>query len=766
MKSINLPWFFHILILGVGFIANMYLPLHTQPAIASPVMTERINLAAGKEVLFAPKPSYPTTGRGGTDGSDLTDGKFASRPDMWGDPFAVGWNYDGRSNLALDLGERCDVDEITIRFNVFYQGTIRVNLPGWVEAFVSDDGLHYFKVAERSRWNDPEFFTGKDSPVNNVSPGVYHWRFENLRNVRGRYIGIRFSGGYRVVSDEMYVFGKKSSELTLPSAGEPSGFTVAMPQPYFNKPELVIPTNITAPQALGITTPDSKTMKGALTLEFDLPKGVVWDAPTEDIEESILPDGWMRYRWRKVNPGANRFLTRIYLRAPGVRHGDKGVLRYRYRFGEWESPELSIPYQVADVPLTPAPRRLMTTGFGWWRIRDTDSWPYALQTFKHVGLNAISLAASSNSPLWMPEDPSDPALGILASARRQGFKIFGADATYNTMVRKYRNENPEGKEIYCLFEDGSHGARLCPTYRGVYYREELARFASQVVGVRPDFTVQDIEPWPSVGPVDAKKCTRCLADFKASRLTNWEKWLESKGNEMWIDAIKAAQEKLEQTGAEPKFMTGGYDFQTGHSYHSVFNLDQLYPQYIQMANPSYYSSVYPVDLYTIIEQSRKNRRNVDVMPLLTPGDAGPIPADYFEWSILESYCNGARGVLFWSDRHWDAEYLIAYSNAIRAITPVEDIIMDGELIGDVAQVESPGHLSGMRHGDKMVLLVSDYQRAGDGTLELKLQLNVASQIRDLRTGSTLEKNIAAGRQTIRVPLNGAEARLLEVMPIQ
>jgi len=730
-----------------------------------PPIQGRINLAAGEKVLFAPKPSYPSTNKGNTDSMDLTDGKLSQRLDMWGDAAAVGWNYDGRANLALDLGERCNIDEIAMRFSVFYKDNVHVNLPGWVEAFVSEDGVHYVKVAERSRWNDPSFFKGKDSPVNNGTPGVYCWRFSGLKDVRGRYVGLRFSGGYRVVSDELYVFGQKSSAGEASSLGTQSGFTVAMPQPYFNKPELVIPSNITAPQPLGITTPDSKTIKGTLHLEFDLPEGLVWDAPLEDVEKVILSDGYTRYIWNKINPSSNRLLTRIYLRAPHQADGATGKLCYRYSFGDWKSPDIYIPYRVVNVPIIPAPKRLLTTAFGWWRIQDTASWPDALKTFKHVGLNAVSLSASSNAPLWMPEDHNDTLWHLLKTIREQGFKIFAADATYNTMVRKFKTEHPEGKDIYCQSGDGSVGTRFCPTYRGDYYQEELARFAAQIVSVHPDITVQDIELWPSNGPVDVKKCTRCQADFAASGLRDWDKWLQSKGQEMWIDAMTAAHQQLKEQGKDYQFMTGGYDFESGSAFQHVFNLDQLYPKYIQMANPSYYSSCYPIDFSTIIEQTRKNSQHVNVMPILTPGDAGPIPGDAFKWSILESYCNGARGVLFWSARSWDAEYLIAYSDAIRAITPVEDIIMDGQLIGDAAQVETPGHLSGMKNDNKMVLLVSDYQHAGNGTLQLKLQLKVPSQIRDLNSGQLLEKNLAAGNKSISVPLNGADARLLEISPL-
>jgi len=730
-----------------------------------PESSNRLNLAAGKKVLFAPAPVKKPN----IDASlALTDGQLMQGNDkrMWIEPSSVDWSYPGRANLALNLEKNCELNEIGIRFSVFYQDFAHTNIPGWIEAFVSDDGIHYKKVAERSRWDDATFFNGVDSPINDVQAGVYYWRFANLENVRGRYVGLRFSGGYRVVSDQLYVFGKEATTEANVSAGAISGFSVMMPQPYFHKPELVIPTNITAPQPLGITTPDSKTVTGTLTLEFDVPAGLVWDAPLKNVQKSTLPDGGIRYSWKKKNPNSNRLLTSIYLSAPEEKTDTTGTLRYRYSFENWHSPELSIPYRVADVPAVNAPKRLLTT-FGWWRIEDTLNWPDALTTFKHVGMNAISLYGSSSAPDWMPADHNAPAWKTLEEARQQGFKLFGADATYNTMVHQYKIQHPEGNEIYCQFEDGTAGKILCPSYRGQYYRGELERYSTQVASVKPEFTTQDIEQWPSAGPIDAKKCTRCLADFKASGLKDWDDWVESKGSEMWTDAINAARGKLKQAGASSDFITGGYYFQAGKTY-TIFNFDKLYPEYLQLAQPSYYSSYYPVDLMKVVDQTRESRKRLprsDVMPILSPGDAGPIPGDAFQWAILESYCNGARGVLFWSQRSWDAEYLIAYSNAIRAITPVEDIIMDGDLIGDAVEVENPCHLSGMRQGNNIVLLVSDYQHASDGILKMKLQLNVPSQICDLMTGQILEKNLSAGNQNVSVPLNGTSARLIEVKPL-
>ncbi len=743
----------------------------------------RTNLALGKEVFFAPRPNYAPTAKGKTDATDLTDGKISTKVQvwdgvdltdgetsssgqMWTDPLAVGWSYAGRVNFAVDLGKQCEIDEISIRFA---QQWLNFNVTGWIEALVSDDGVHYTKVAQRSRWTDKDFYQGADSVTNNANATAYLWKFSNLKNVRGRYIGLRVSTNKLLVADEFSVFGKETNTTANPSPAAQSGFSVTQPQPYFHKPVLLIPTNITAPQSMGIVTGALETMKGNLEVELDLPAGLVLDAPSQGITQKSLSDGGTRYLFNRTNPSADRAFARLYLRAPNSPDHQEGNIRWRYRFGDWNSGELTIPYRTVTVPTTPTPRRLDTIAFGCWKISDTAAWPDALKTFKHVGLNALSLYATSGSPAWMPQDRNAPEWKLLDDARSQGFKVFGIDPTF--MVMKRAGDKATGKEITCQYADGTNSKYVCPSYRGKFYKAEIERYAKQIAAAKPDFTMQDIELWGSGygGTKLVEKCSRCATDFKTSGLKSWEEWWQAKGSQMWKDALTAARQELKAQGANSNFLTAGYHFEVGKAYHNAFNFDRLYPEDIQLANPRHYASYYPRDLLFIAEMVRENRKHLprsDVWQLLSPGDAGPIPGDAFTWSILESYCNGARGVLFWSQRHWDAEYVIAYSNAIRAITPVEDIIMDGELIGDTAQVTTPGHISGMHHNNKMVLLVSDYQSAGNGTLELKLQLKTASQIRDLQSGKIVENSLPAGLQTIRVPLNGAAARLLEVTPIR
>jgi hypothetical protein len=259
---------------------------------------------------------------------------------------------------------------------------------------------------------------------------------------------------------------------------------------------------------------------------------------------------------------------------------------------------------------------------------------------------------------------------------------------------------------------------------------------------------------------------RCQADFKASGLPTWEAWQEAKGKEIMGDLMSAARKAVKDAGGHD-FQNGMYDLRPGETYQGIFNFNSLYPQLVQRSEVSTYTSLQPDDIEFIGDEARKDRAQMphsDVMPWITPGDAGTFSGDDFQWALLECYANGSRGIWFWSSRMWDSEDLIAYNKVIRAIAPVEDVIVKGDLVGTAATIEGAGRVSGMKLGSKLVLLAADYFGKSTGTLKLKINVPAKSTLRDLITGETVSKVLSPGWQTVSIPLNGQRARLLEVAP--
>ena len=240
-----------------------------------PPLEGRTNLAAGCRVVFSPAPNYALTQKGDSDATDLTDGKFSQRADrhIWFESAAVGWSYGGRVLLALDLGRPARIDEIAIRLlgGSFHAGG---SVPGWVEAFTSDDGEHFRKVAEFSRWK-PDDFARFGVPDDAGKAWIHCLRFTDLA-AHGRWIGLRMYTSATTASDELFVFGTFDATPAKPATGgTPSDFTVTHPLPHFHKPELVIATDIALPVPVGITVPMMTARDTTpVRLNLELPKGV------------------------------------------------------------------------------------------------------------------------------------------------------------------------------------------------------------------------------------------------------------------------------------------------------------------------------------------------------------------------------------------------------------------------------------------------------------------------------------------------------------
>ena len=214
-----------------------------------------------------------------------------------------------------------------------------------------------------------------------------------------------------------------------------------------------------------------------------------------------------------------------------------------------------------------------------------------------------------------------------------------------------------------------------------------------------ELPLTNVELWSWTGPVDAEKCTRCQADKEKSGIADWAQWKLQKGFEMWSDLYNAVQAAVKKAGGGPVEM-GCYDWQPGKNYQFIWPFDRLYPKYLQNGQVSTYTPLEPYQIEFVGDRVREDRSKLprsDVLPYLTPGDAGAFTGEALRCAMLECFLNGARGIHFWSDRYWDGEYLVAYNQAVRAVAPIEDIIVDGKLY-DGAKAEAPAR--SVRHGQR------------------------------------------------------------------
>ncbi len=659
-------------------------------------------------------------------------------------------------NLAVDLGQEARIDEIAIRL-LGGAPQPSISFPGWIEAFVSRDGQRFSKIVEFSRWH-PGDFARFNVPADAGKSWIHCLRFTGL-SAQGRWIGLRLYATGLTASDELYVFGAPGGTSAKTDPGAPSGFSVSRPQLYFHKPELVLATNVVGPVPVGVVVPEPSARPIPLEMTLELPSGIqlaaarFGESDSADGKPESLPDGGTRWRIALAARASEKTAGRLYLEAPGWTDGQSGAFRYRFRSGDWESPQVEVPARAVAVPRSPRLERLML-GLGWWSASETAHWPGALDAWTHLGLNTFPLF-----PGWMKVD--DPLWEFADQARRRGFFITTIDSPLHRMLSRHKTKT----EIRHQMADGSVSTQMCPSYRGPYYHEEIERFAQGMGRARPDLASVDIELWGWRGPIDSQKCTRCQADFKRSGLGSWDEWYVARGDELWRDLVGAARARVKERGG-PEFEIGGYDFRPGAAYQRVWSVDRLCPEWMQSSQVSTYSCLYPYHLVLVGDEARKDRAaqaHGDVCPWLTPGDAGTFPGESFQWALLECYTNGARGIWFWSSRVWDIESMIACIRVVRAIAPVERILTLGRLAGADATVAGPGRVSGMRLGNQMVLLAADYAGRTRGAIRLRLRLPVASELRDLLDGRPAGE-LPAGERTLELPLEGARARLLHVRP--
>lgn len=743
-----------------------------------------INLAHGAEVRFLPNPTGGSENKVSRISRALTDGKHSQAKDLmvWRDPEVAVWKYTGRINMQVDLGQNSHIDEVAVRLlgGSYEWGGQGKGFPTEVDVFVSDDGEQYFHVARYSRWEKEDqerFGVPRDEGVS----WMHNLKFEDLKT-HGRYVGIRIYGTGLSATDEIQVMGKRlvEGEHVEKTSRERGDFSVDRAQVYFHRPAFQIATNVILPVPIGILTPNP-AVQDNLVVELELPEGVELVGGTlgkQNLKEAVAAMGDRKgsvYRFEMPEEVQDRFWNnrkhfgRLYVRATGWSEGQEGNIRLRFGDGDsWESPNYMIPVTAVELVEAPRLEKIMTS-LGWWYVHDSLAWPDVLGSLRNVGLNTFAYTVSSSTAL----SADDPGIQLVEQARERGFYVSLVDST----IQRLKQRHSDKHEMFCQFEGGEVGNAYCPSYRGRYWEEELERFAEVVGKLRPNFISQDIEIWPAADRLDfdfshlaedKRRCIRCAENFRKSGIKSPAIWRRTKGLELWTAMIETAKKAARDHGG-PEFLNGGYNFRPGQTYQNVWNFDMLYRAgLLDHSQVSTYTTMYPRHIGWIGDRIRADREKIlggSVMPWLTPGDAGVYPGEYFLWMVLEAWTNGARGIWFWSHRMWDSDLLIAHNRAVHAIAPVETIVVDGELIGDLAQVIGKGRVSGMRNDGECVLLVADYEKQSDGVVEVRVTVDVESEVWDLVSGQKVVSGLSAGVQRIQVDLQGEMGRLLWIRPM-
>ena len=718
-----------------------------------------VNLALGKEVVFSPEPNYALTLAGDTDAFDLTDGSVTRRVDkkMWYNDRAVGYSMGGIVQLSLDLGKVHAVDAVSLRMQSGSPQS-QIGFPVRVELFVSDDGKTFYRTStfdKRNREHREQFGIPETGP----SASIHTLRFSALKT-RARYVGFTIDASGLLIMDELEVWAGAHpiGTVELPASASPS-FSINEPRIYFRKPEVSFSPDVLLPIPIGYRAGRGFSQSGG-TLELELPEDLLLRGGWADnggipLRPEESANGHIRYKV-PVDFGRDQSAWGAIYLGGDWKPGRVGNFRHRVRWKGGSSPWIKQAVKSISVPSAPQPKQLIT-GLSWWHFKNAEHWPHVIESQRYLGFNTFPVI-DRYAKKFLPRIGS-----TLNKARDSGFQIMNVDSPIHEMLAQAKHK--KRNEVFCQLEDGGVGARFCPSYRGPLYKQEVRRLAEKARETDARYINYDIELYEYRGPTDHRRCTRCRESFRSSGQESWDRWLRSQGSEIWQDFFNAISAHRKGSANASPFELGLYASRPGRAYQGFWPVDSLYPKSMHNTQVSTYSDLQPYHLALIGDRVLEDRKRLgasDVIPWITPGDAGSIPRRAFRNAILECFGNGARGVLFWSGRYWDADMLAGYADAIRTVAPVEKVIVRGDPVSTV-HAEPGIRVRGMRFRDEIFLLVSDYAQTERKEAMVTVTVNRTSKVVDL-ADSKLVGQLDQGTQTFKVELTGGEARALWLAP--
>jgi len=721
------------------------------------------NLALGKPCLFSAVPSYRLT-HNETDLQDLTDGLLTWRQDdkIWFDANACAWYGDPYVNIQLDLGEVRPVSEVGIRLlGGAEQGGLK--FPAEVVVLLSDGAENWREVG---RYRKPPEGEDPDDPFG-VPPeeGVAYThplRFADLR-AAGRYVGFKITGQTSfVASDELWVLAGDHSVADA-TAGEPfdgefivHNFTPDGLTAYFNKSRVYACSNLQAFQTLhGLDNRPEETNKSPVEVLLDLPDGVTLrrfmlnprfgGAVTDDFETEQVMDG-------------DRTFTRYHIPTRGIwikywgylflqttwDDGQTGPLRLGCRWEEAaQEPE---EYTIESVHIEPVePPEKLHVSIAWMNHSFWMKWPDFVDSYKACGFSAVPVF-----PRYAKGDDQD-YLDAVAACRGAGLDIVNNSSP----IHAIKGQMKEHPEVACQLPDGP--ARfLCPSYRGELWQEEVERVAERYSWTKGEWMFYDCEAFSSWrgGNEDAKQCSRCQKAYEGFDGA-WDDFIASRG----ADFYRAVHARIAELAPDASFQAGAYGVQPSRFYHDIWKWEVLYPDLHQFAMPSLYS-FRPAPVGDAIRENRALMARSDLIPWVQPGNQGEMPASHLYAIVLEVLLSGGRGLTYYTQSGFDAADLRAVAEAVAALRPVEDIIIEGKLLEGTECDREGVRLGGVRSADQGVLLVSEYETPGAVECRAELPGDLTGPVAELTPGGQEPVEAVGGAITVTLDDTRARAYLL------
>ena len=733
--------------------------------------TQGKNLALGRKAAFRPEPDYSLTRKGGTDASDLTDGKFSTRYEnnIWFDPAAVGWKNKAKRRLvSIDLGSVQNVSKAVVRI---CGGRINAGndtwFPGLLEVWVSRDGGKWYpasslkkvKISEKqdADWKTLYFLPESNQPL---SP-TYVYPFELPVNAEARYVGFGFSDSCFLLLDEIAVMEGKRDQPGFNAAytGKPDqdlfsdNATVEpfYPEMYVHRGSLHLPTMF--------KFNDRRTVKeGSLSYFIDLPEqisyteGLGYPAFTRKLIRTETRNG-RTIRYFQCSHQDDRIMLRevhsyhigpFYFRAEKDIPASERYVRIGTTAGKKNVRTVVRDYKlnVIDIPQVRQPKHLMIS-FAWFWPRITAFWPEFGKSAQYLGINGTGWFAG--------HVPANKREAFQADLRKHQIKIIGVP---RTNIGRLAGSS---QEHLCVSAKRSAVNSVCPGYRGKYYEMFCSELYRSLKDEPLDMIYLDYELW--FEPDAFRTCSRCDA-LRRSKKMSWAEYSEWAMADFYRGVIQAARK------AKPKAVIGSYLYCLNYKNtidgkaFPIFGTGLLYPSDLDELQPSYYGSNPAMISQRLRENYLKTRDPAKITLYLTAGIGAygtDQMGDLVGWELFEAYMNGAHSIAYFLDSSFSSPVDFMYmAAALKVIEPYDEFLMKAEL--DPAFTGSDRNLvyTFRRLGKKALILTGNYGALKDARTVLPVKDAVSAK--DCITG----KAVAVGRNGIELTVPKGKAVLLEV----
>jgi len=467
---------------------------------------------------------------------------------------------------------------------------------------------------------------------------------------------------------------------------------------------------------------------------------------------------------------------------------------------KWEGgrqPEQELPLEIVPIPQTTAPKKLITHLSAWPGV--FEHCPGYAQSLKHLGINRIGLPFYLGR--YIEKKPKGYLKGLITELHEQGIEVVDFLINIHRFYwysREARVTDIQGNKPDIVPRSGSlclskissgEGFQKTLTWLkslidigvdGVYFDDEWnqpcfcnlckEQFKTFLKDYAPELKYVD----PGVFEKDSKNYEELHQAWIA-----FGKWYYVRG----ILALRQELEKYLATGDTPKrkfemateaqCIGGGYKANRQTSY-----IAKAYTEAFDYYGEQIYINCYVEDFRgsprrggdrAALINTAYRSSGVKQLPVVGAGliYMDPMyafhPHKIMKYLLLEVLAAGGAGFQLYYPGDPDVLHYKYVADVVRMILPVEDIILEGELIGETELLCNAGNLRGLKHKQGSLILVSDYSTFENVPVEIVVYYEVKEKLDvvDLETKEVIGQ-LSSEKQTFKVRLGKERARLFYV----